>query len=222
VSHGSWLPNLDRLERDQRQPTLSPAARDDRQLRSSNLPVDLKCQPTITQLHQRPSLPSLPVHCVGSAIPAQSQSDEYRQRRRAIDEQFQEARDATFEELRNNAESRLAPERFRSVFAPASPRDGRHTHCSRTEIFREPSFAMTTLFRRPHCDRRCRQGMRHCDRFQLKDNQGFLAGFRDTVSRIGNLSAMRVVYLTFKTDSHLKRSRFERGFKELEDKTIVY
>lgn len=39
-----------------------------------------------------------------NAIPAQFQSDEYRQRRRAIDEQFQEARDATFEELRNKAE----------------------------------------------------------------------------------------------------------------------
>ena len=39
-----------------------------------------------------------------NAVPAQFQSDEYRQRRRAIDEEFQEARDATFEDLRNKAE----------------------------------------------------------------------------------------------------------------------
>lgn len=40
-----------------------------------------------------------------NAIPAQFQSAEYRQRRRAIDEEFQEARDATFEDLRSKAEA---------------------------------------------------------------------------------------------------------------------
>jgi hypothetical protein len=38
---------------------------------------------------------------------------------------------------------------------------------------------------------------------------------RDTGGGIHDLSAMRVVYLTFKTDSHLKRGRFGRGFKEI-------
>ena len=37
----------------------------------------------------------------------------------------------------------------------------------------------------------------------------------DTGCGIDDLSAMRVVYLTSKTDSHLKRGRFGRGFKEI-------
>lgn len=38
---------------------------------------------------------------------------------------------------------------------------------------------------------------------------------RDDGTGIADLSAMAVVYLTFKTDSHLKRGRFGRGFKEI-------
>src|SRR5258706_13319844 len=38
---------------------------------------------------------------------------------------------------------------------------------------------------------------------------------RDSGNGIHDLTAMRVVYLTFKTDSHLKRGRFGRGFKEI-------
>ncbi len=37
----------------------------------------------------------------------------------------------------------------------------------------------------------------------------------DSGSGIADLSIMRVVYLTSKTDSHLKRGRFGRGFKEI-------
>ena len=36
----------------------------------------------------------------------------------------------------------------------------------------------------------------------------------DNGSGIANLGDLRVVYLTNKTDSHLKRGRFGRGFKE--------
>ncbi|MGD9667839.1 MAG: ATP-binding protein [Hyphomicrobiaceae bacterium] len=43
----------------------------------------------------------------------------------------------------------------------------------------------------------------------------FVVECRDTGSGIQDLLAMRVVYLTFKTDSHLKRGRFGRGFKEI-------
>ncbi len=38
---------------------------------------------------------------------------------------------------------------------------------------------------------------------------------RDTGGGLEDLDAMRVVYLTHKTDSHLKRGRFGRGFKEI-------
>lgn len=44
------------------------------------------------------------VNDLRNAVPAQFQSDEYRQRRRTIDEEFQQERDATFEELRRKAE----------------------------------------------------------------------------------------------------------------------
>ena len=40
-------------------------------------------------------------------------------------------------------------------------------------------------------------------------------GCIDTGGGVHDLSALRVVYLTFKTDSHLKRGRFGRGFKEI-------
>jgi lon-related putative ATP-dependent protease len=60
-----------------------------------------------------------------NAIPAQFQSDEYRQRRRAIAEQFQEARDATFEELRNKAEEQdVAVMQTPVGFALAPTHDG--------------------------------------------------------------------------------------------------
>ena len=38
---------------------------------------------------------------------------------------------------------------------------------------------------------------------------------RDTGGGLEDLDAMRVVYLTHKTDTHLKRGRFGRGFKEI-------
>lgn len=44
--------------------------------------------------------------------------------------------------------------------------------------------------------------------------EGFVVECRDNGSGISNLSDLRVVYLTHKTDSHLKRGRFGRGFKE--------
>jgi hypothetical protein len=47
------------------------------------------------------------------------------------------------------------------------------------------------------------------------DGRLFHVACRDSGSGILDLSAMRVVYLTFKTDSHLKRGRFGRGFKEI-------
>src|SRR5258708_17664184 len=47
------------------------------------------------------------------------------------------------------------------------------------------------------------------------DGSAFLVECQDTGSGIHDLSAMRVVYLTFKTDSHLKRGRFGRCFKEI-------
>lgn len=43
---------------------------------------------------------------------------------------------------------------------------------------------------------------------------GFLVECSDNGSGIRNLADLRVVYLTHKTDSHLKRGRFGRGFKE--------
>jgi hypothetical protein len=42
----------------------------------------------------------------------------------------------------------------------------------------------------------------------------FLVDCQDNGSGIDNLADLRVVYLTHKTDSHLKRGRFGRGFKE--------
>jgi hypothetical protein len=39
----------------------------------------------------------------------------------------------------------------------------------------------------------------------------FRVDCRDGGGGINDLSAMRVVYLTFKTDSHLKRGRLGRG-----------
>jgi len=47
------------------------------------------------------------------------------------------------------------------------------------------------------------------------DGSAFLVECRDSGGGIHDLSAMRVVYLTFKIDSHLKRGRFGRGFKEI-------
>ena len=47
------------------------------------------------------------------------------------------------------------------------------------------------------------------------DGRAFHVACRDSGGGIHDLSAMRVVYLTFKTDSHLKRGRFGRGFKEI-------
>ena len=47
------------------------------------------------------------------------------------------------------------------------------------------------------------------------DGESLIIRCRDTGTGIDDLSAMRVVYLTFKTDSHLKRGRFGRGFKEI-------
>ena len=44
--------------------------------------------------------------------------------------------------------------------------------------------------------------------------EGFVVECRDNGSGISNLCDLRVVYLTHKTDSHLKRGRFGRGFKE--------
>jgi hypothetical protein len=44
--------------------------------------------------------------------------------------------------------------------------------------------------------------------------EGFVVECRDNGSGISNLADLRVVYLTHKTDSHLKRGRFGRGFKE--------
>jgi hypothetical protein len=45
-------------------------------------------------------------------------------------------------------------------------------------------------------------------------NGGFVVECADNGSGISNLGDLRVVYLTHKTDSHLKRGRFGRGFKE--------
>ena len=47
------------------------------------------------------------------------------------------------------------------------------------------------------------------------DGRLFHVVCQDSGSGISDLAAMRVVYLTFKTDSHLKRGRFGRGFKEI-------
>ncbi len=57
------------------------------------------------------------------------------------------------------------------------------------------------------------QGRVHLD--YRMDGDGFLIECRDTGEGIADLSAIRVVYLTFKKDSHLKRGRFGRGFKEV-------
>ncbi|MEQ1840096.1 MAG: ATP-binding protein, partial [Verrucomicrobiales bacterium] len=43
----------------------------------------------------------------------------------------------------------------------------------------------------------------------------FIVECRDTGEGMLDLEAIRVVYLTFKKDSHLKRGRFGRGFKEV-------
>ena len=40
------------------------------------------------------------------------------------------------------------------------------------------------------------------------DGESFIVNCVDSGAGIENLAAMRVVYLTFKTDSHLKRGRF--------------
>jgi len=45
-------------------------------------------------------------------------------------------------------------------------------------------------------------------------NAGFVVECSDNGSGISDLGDLRVVYLTHKTDSHLKRGRFGRGFKE--------
>ena len=47
------------------------------------------------------------------------------------------------------------------------------------------------------------------------DGRCFVVECRDTGTGIADLSALRVVYLTFKMDSHRKRGRFGRGFKEI-------
>ena len=47
------------------------------------------------------------------------------------------------------------------------------------------------------------------------DGRDFVVACRDTGTGIADLSALRVVYLTFKLDSHRKRGRFGRGFKEI-------
>jgi hypothetical protein len=47
------------------------------------------------------------------------------------------------------------------------------------------------------------------------DGRAFYVECRDSGGGIGDLAALRVVYLTFKTDSHIKRGRFGRGFKEI-------
>ena len=47
------------------------------------------------------------------------------------------------------------------------------------------------------------------------DGRHFQVACHDSGNGIHDLAAMRVVYLTFKTDSHLKRGRFGRGFKEI-------
>ena len=49
--------------------------------------------------------------------------------------------------------------------------------------------------------------------YGMQDNHFFVQCL-DNGSGINSLSDLRVVYLTNKTDSHLKRSRFGRGFKE--------
>lgn len=47
------------------------------------------------------------------------------------------------------------------------------------------------------------------------DGQFCHVSCHDTGSGIDDLSLVRIVYLTLKTDSHLKRGRFGRGFKEI-------
>jgi anti-sigma regulatory factor (Ser/Thr protein kinase) len=47
------------------------------------------------------------------------------------------------------------------------------------------------------------------------DGHDFVVECHDTGAGIADLSALRVVYLTFKLDSHRKRGRFGRGFKEI-------
>lgn len=58
------------------------------------------------------------------------------------------------------------------------------------------------------------QGGRVRLRYGLQGGQ-FLVECDDNGSGIDNLTDLRVVYLTHKTDSHLKRGRFGRGFKEV-------
>ena len=47
------------------------------------------------------------------------------------------------------------------------------------------------------------------------NGQDVLISCRDNGNGMDDLAAIRVVYLTFKKDSHLKRGRFGRGFKEI-------
>ncbi len=47
------------------------------------------------------------------------------------------------------------------------------------------------------------------------ENGDFIVDCRDDGSGMEDLTAIRVVYLTFKKDSHTKRGRFGRGFKEI-------
>jgi DNA topoisomerase VI subunit B len=47
------------------------------------------------------------------------------------------------------------------------------------------------------------------------DGKHFHLSCRDNGTGIHDLDAIKIVYLTFKTDSHLKRGRFGRGFKEI-------
>lgn len=57
-----------------------------------------------------------------------------------------------------------------------------------------------------------------CGTVQLRyghDGQRFQVECCDNGSGIADLADLRVVYLTHKTDSHLKRGRFGRGFKEV-------
>jgi hypothetical protein len=53
------------------------------------------------------------------------------------------------------------------------------------------------------------------DLYYRHDGHELFVECHDTGTGISDLSAMRVVYLTFKIDSHLKRGRFGRGFKEI-------
>mgnify|MGYP001817354072 FL=1 len=47
------------------------------------------------------------------------------------------------------------------------------------------------------------------------DGRDFVVACRDTGTGIADLSALRVVYLTFKLERHRKPGRIGRGFKEI-------